>query len=113
MPKPLSDESFVKTWGPLPDERLTLSGTTRLVRDKLPSFRTGPAPALIRTRPSLELRVDAGRIDVLLDAEIVDLGGSVNALAMKVPKDLIVLGVDSGRPDRLEPARAASASAPF
>ena len=40
----LGDESFVKTWGPLPDERLTLSGTARLVRDKLPTFRTEPAP---------------------------------------------------------------------
>ena len=91
----LSDESFVKIWGPLPDERLTLSGTTRLVRDKLPTFRTGPAPALVRTRPTLELRIDAGRIDVLFDAEIVDLGGSVNSLALTVPQDLIVLGVES------------------
>ena len=91
----ISDEAFVKTWGPLPDERLTLSGTARLVRDKLPTFRTGPAPALIRIRPTLELRVDAGRIDVVFEAEIVDLGGSVSSLAVTVPEDLVVLGVES------------------
>ena len=91
----LSDESFVKTWGPLPDERLTLSGTTRLVRDKLPTFRTAPAAALVRTRPTLELRIDAGRVDVLLRCRDRRSGRIRQLARVTVPQDLILLGVES------------------
>ena len=91
----LSDESFVKSWGPLPDDRLTLSGTTRLVRDVFPSLQTGPAVARIKVKPVLELGIEPGRIDVRFDADLDDIAGSLNHLELAVPHDLVVLSVDS------------------
>ena len=38
---PISDESFVKSWGTLPDEPLTLCGTRRFVRECRASLSTG------------------------------------------------------------------------
>ena len=92
---PLSDESFVKSWGPLPDDRLTLAGTTRLIRDGSPSLQTGPAVARIKVKPALQLGIDAGRIDVQLDADLDDVGGSLNHLELALPHDLVVLSVES------------------
>jgi len=92
---PLSDESFVKSWGPLPDDRLTLAGTTRLVRDGSPSLQTGPAVARIKVKPVLQLGIDAGRIDVQLDADLDDVAGSLNHLDLALPHDLVLLSVES------------------
>ena len=92
---PLSDESFVKSWGPLPADRLTLAGTTRLIRDGSPSLQTGPAVARIKVKPALQLGIDAGRIDVQLDADLDDVGGSLNHLELALPHDLVVLSVES------------------
>ncbi|MBV8126359.1 MAG: hypothetical protein JO114_01695 [Planctomycetaceae bacterium] len=92
---PLSDESFVKSWGPLPDDRLTLAGTTRLIRDGSPSLQTGPAVARIKVKPALQLGIDAGRIDVQLDADLDEVGGSLNHLELALPPDLVVLSVES------------------
>ena len=74
---------------------------------RCPAFRTGPAPALIRIRPTLELRVDAGRVDLLFDAEIVDLGGSVSSLAVDGSPRPRRPWRRIGRTHRLEPARTA------
>ena len=92
----LSDESFVKILG----SAARLIGSPSRAppgwfATKLPTFRTGPAAA--RSRPGLPSSsgIDAGRIDVLLDADIVDVGGSLNDLALTVPQDLVVLSVES------------------
>src|SRR5262249_33208363 len=39
---PINDESFVRAWGSLPEEPLTLAGTSRFVRDLRASLQTGP-----------------------------------------------------------------------
>jgi hypothetical protein len=91
----LSDQSFVKLWGPLPDDRLTLAGTTRLVRDITPIIQTGPALARVKVRPNLELRTEPGRIDVSLDVAFDDDPGSLDHLELAVPPDLVVLSVKS------------------
>jgi len=93
--EPLGEESFVKSWGPLPDDRLTLSGTTRLLRDEIPSLQTGPAAARIKIKPILQLGIDAGRIDVQFDAELDDVAGSMDHLEVALPLDLVVLSVES------------------
>ena len=92
---PLSDEIFVKLWGSLPDDRLTLSGTTRLTHDGSPSLQTGPAVTRIKVKPVLQLGIDAGRIDVQFDADLDDVAGSLNHLEVAVPRDLVVLSVES------------------
>jgi len=92
---PLSDESFVKSWGPLPDDRLTLAGTTRLLRDGSPSLQTGPAVTRIKVKPVLQIGIDVGRIDVQLDADLDDVAGSLNHLEVALPHDLVVVSVES------------------
>jgi hypothetical protein len=93
--EPLSDESFVKTWGPLPDNKLTLSGTTRLGRNDSPQFQTGPSVARMRTRGALDLRIEPGRIAVEYVAELGEPGEPVYHLEITIPQDLVVLGVQS------------------
>jgi hypothetical protein len=93
--EPLSDESFVKAWGQLPDDRLTLSGTTRLGRGDRPQLHTGPSPARIRPRGKLDLRIDRGRVGVEFEAEVGDLGEPVHQLEVTIPSELVVLKVDS------------------
>jgi hypothetical protein len=92
---PLGDESFVRAWGQLPDNRLTLSGTTRLVRNDSPQFQTGPSTARMRTRGALDLRIDPGRIGVEYKAELGEAGEPLYNLEIAVPQDLVVLGVRS------------------
>jgi hypothetical protein len=93
--EPQSDESFVKSWGPLPDEMLTLSGTTRITTANPPIFRTGPPPTRIKIRPVTQLRFEAGRIDLHYDAELTELSGSLVELTVEIPRDLVILGIDS------------------
>jgi hypothetical protein len=92
---PLSDESFVKAWGPLPDDMLTLSGTTRVARGDRLVFPTGPAPSRIKVKPTTQLRIESGRIDLQFDAELNELSESLDHLDVAVPRDLAILGVDS------------------
>ena len=79
----------------MPDDRLTLAGTTRLIRDGSPSLQTGPAVARIKIKPVVQLEIDAGRIDVQLDADLDDAAGSLNHLELALPHDLVVLSVES------------------
>jgi hypothetical protein len=90
-----SDESFVKSWGSLPDEMLTLSGTTRITTGNPPIFRTGPAPTRIKIRPVTQLHIESGRIDLHYDAELTELSGSLVELGVEIPRDLVILGIDS------------------
>ncbi|QEH37894.1 hypothetical protein OJF2_64860 [Aquisphaera giovannonii] len=93
--EPLTDEGFVKLWGPLPDDRLTLCGTTRLGRDDRPEFRTEPGVARVRVRPALELTIEEGRILLQYDAELADSGGAIDHLDLTIPQGLEVMSVDS------------------
>ncbi len=72
---PINDESFVRAWGQLPTEPLTLSGTSRFARDLLATFHTGLTPSRVQVRPALQLRIESGRIAMILDAEMIELSG--------------------------------------
>ena len=71
----LSDESFVKSWGILPDDRLTLAGTTRLVRDGSPSLQTGPA---VRSSRSSRFSNSGSMRDALISSSTPSLTRSVD-----------------------------------
>ena len=92
---PLSEEAFVKAWGALPDETLTLSGTTRFSRADRPAFETGPASSRGRVRSAVLLRMLPGRVEMELEAELSDLAGAVDRTSVELPKNLHVLEVDS------------------
>jgi hypothetical protein len=93
--EPLSDESFVKTWGPLPDDRLTLSGTTRFGPSDVAEFQTGPAAARLKVQPTVQLSIDAGRVELRFEADMLDPGGSPDQFTLNVPAGLVITAVQS------------------
>lgn len=67
---PIDDEAFVKAWGVLPEEPLTLCGTSRLGRDPVAELRTGPSSPRLLVRPAMQLRIESGRIVAVADADV-------------------------------------------
>ena len=88
----LGEELFVRSWGTLPEESLTLSGAARvpawLGRNGLPAVETGPRPARTLVTPAVTLTPAAGRIDVALDAEIQETGRPTHGVSFTVPAGL-------------------------
>jgi len=93
--EPVGDETFVRAWGPLPDEPLTFAGTVRFNHRDAVEFSTGPAPTRWRLRPTTRLRIDSGRIDCRIEAELTEITGLLDHVDLKLPDDLIVVGVES------------------
>jgi len=92
----LGEESFVRAWGALPSELLTLSGAVRLpplTRFTLPKVSTGPMPARLRVVPSVQLAVKAGRIDLTADAELTETAGPVHEAEVDCPEGFHVVRV--------------------
>ena len=87
---PIGDESFVKSWGNLPAEPLTLCGTSRFVRDCRASILTGPAPARIVVKPTVALQLESGRIAVVVEAELSENAGHLSRLEAELPDNLIL-----------------------
>ena len=90
---PMSDESFVKAWGNLPDEPLTLCGTSRLVRDSRASLRTSPTPTRIQVKPTVQLQIESGRIAITVEAELVELSGHLREVQAELPDGVRVIQV--------------------
>ena len=67
---PIDDEAFVKAWGTLPDDPLTLCGTSRLARDLGAKLLTGTSPTRTLIRPAVQLWIETGRIVVVADADL-------------------------------------------
>jgi hypothetical protein len=92
-PEPIGDEAFVKAWGKLADEPLTLCGTSRLVPDSSPTLLTGPAPGRAQIKPSVTLKIESGRVAVNIEAEISEFAGHLFQLEMALPEDLVLVEV--------------------
>ena len=93
--EPVGDESFVRAWGPLPDEPLTFAGTVRFNHRDAVEFATGPAPTRWRMKPTARLRVDSGRIDCWFEAELSEIAGLLDHVDLELPDDLVVVDVES------------------
>jgi hypothetical protein len=91
--EPISDESFVKAWGTLPDERLTLCGTSRFVRECRASLRTSPTPTRIQIKPTVHVQIESGRIAMTVDAELAELAGHLRQVEAELPEDIRVIQV--------------------
>jgi hypothetical protein len=89
----ISDESFVKSWGSLPAEPLTLCGTTRFVREARASILTGPAPIRILIQPTVGIQLESGRIGVSVLAELTEQSGPVRELDAQLPEGMRVTEV--------------------
>jgi len=93
--EPVGDEAFVRAWGTLPDDALTFAGTVRYRPQDGVEFRTGPSPTRWRLRPSVQLRIDAGRVDCRFEAELSDIAGLLDHVDLDLPAGLILLDVES------------------
>jgi hypothetical protein len=84
----INDETFVKAWGTLPEEPLTLSGTSRFNGDLGAVLRTGPAPPRVVVHPAEQLRVESGRIIVAVDADILEVSGHSPIMEAELPEGM-------------------------
>ena len=88
----LGEELFVRSWGSLPTEALTLSGAVRVAgwlgRNAPPAVEIGPGASRSTVVSSLSLTVSAGRIGVSLDAELSEAGETVHEASMSIPDGL-------------------------
>jgi hypothetical protein len=91
--EPIDDEAFVKAWGTLPDEPLTLSGTSRLGRDLGAELRTGPSPSRTLIRPAVQLRIESGRIVVVADADVLEAYAPSPIMEAELPPGMQVTQV--------------------
>ena len=85
---PISDESFVKAWGSLPDEPLTLCGTRRFVRDCRASLATGPTPTRLSVKPTVGLQFEPGRVVMTVEAELSEPSGRFGQVDAALPAGL-------------------------
>ncbi|GAC1465659.1 MAG: hypothetical protein NVSMB9_05480 [Isosphaeraceae bacterium] len=88
----VGEEEFVRAWGNLPDDPMTLSGVVRLpsppsVADR-PTVETGPRPPRLRVQQTARLTVSPGRLDLTLDADLTETSGSVHEVDLTWPAAL-------------------------
>jgi hypothetical protein len=86
----LDEESFVKAWGPLPDEPFTLSGARGFQGVAAADVATGPIVSRLSVKPSTTLELGEGRVDALIEAELKDPRELTTDLDIDVPPDLIL-----------------------
>jgi hypothetical protein len=89
----ISDESFVKSWGNLPEEALTLCGTSRFLRDCRATLATGPTPPRLLVKPTVVIQLESGRIAMTVDAELSELSGHIRQLEAQLPENMRITQV--------------------
>jgi hypothetical protein len=90
---PTTEEGFVRAWGTLPDDPLTLSGTARFTSIPAVSVQAGPRPRTLSLDASLTLRIEPGRIDAQFEARPRFASPERDHLDVQVPDDLRVVSV--------------------
>ncbi|WP_406695457.1 hypothetical protein V5E97_30995 [Singulisphaera sp. Ch08] len=91
---PITEEVFVRSWGNLPEEPLTLSGVTRFLRLSSVAVRTGPQPSRLSVQPTVELNLGPGRVEVSLEAKLTQVSGRSYQVEFDVPSELQVSRVE-------------------
>ena len=90
---PISDEAFVESWGTLPQEPLTLCGTSRFVRECRAALLTGPAPTRVQVKPTVGIQIESGRIAMTVDADLAELSGHLRHVEVEVPENIQITEV--------------------
>ena len=87
--EPVTEESFARTWGSLPDEALTLSGALKpaVKENKIlwPKVRCQPDSPRLKVQPSLRLIARRGKVDFNLAADLVDPLGTSHEIQLDFP----------------------------
>lgn len=92
---PLPDEAFVRAWGELPPEPLTLAHATRFGRGDEVGAELSPTPARLVVRPKLQVAIRQGRADWRLDAEIEVVAGRAFEVEARVPIEVRIVRVEA------------------
>ena len=95
----------MESWGTLPQEPLTLCGTSRFVRECRASLQTGPAPTRVQVKPTINVQIESGRIAMTVDAELSELSGHLRHVEVEVPENIQIIEVTAeGSPTGRSPS---------
>ncbi|WP_422925379.1 hypothetical protein [Singulisphaera sp. PoT] len=90
----ITEEAFVRAWGTLPAEPLTLSGAMRFTRAPELSIATGPPRDRPSVQPRVRLTIGPGRLGFDMRIDLRDPSGTTNQLAFEVSRGLRIVQVD-------------------
>lgn len=93
--EPVADEAFVRAWGDLPRDLLALAGALRFSASPTVEAGTGPPPARPSIRQDVDLRIEPGRVEVLVDAALSGRGGPCFEAQARVPEALRLVRVEA------------------
>jgi hypothetical protein len=91
----MTEEAFVRSWGNLPDEPLTLSGAVRLTRWMPVSLDSGPPPDRVRVGPTVQVAIASGRVESKLEADLTEMSGLTDEVEIETPADFRVAWVEA------------------
>ncbi len=103
----MTEEAFVRAWGELPVEPLTLSGVARVARQTGPAVALGPRPSAPRLTTSVEYRIGAGLVEAIFEIEAFDPARPVRELTFDLanaPRVVAVVAPDLTSWDQPNPA---------
>ncbi|WP_435010135.1 hypothetical protein P12x_001364 [Tundrisphaera lichenicola] len=92
---PFPDSSFVRTWGTLPDDGLTLAGSVRFGSTSALAVATGPLPLRRAIRSKVTVDLESGRLNAMIEAVLSDRQGRSFELELGVPIDFRVIRVEA------------------
>lgn len=99
------DESFVQSWGQLPESMSTLAGAIRFASTPDARLRTGPVEPRTSVRPTVQLTVQPGRLLVHATAELLPDSPPPHEYQVRIPEEMtIVRVVADGLTDWSRPA---------
>lgn len=92
---PVTDESFARLWGNLPDAAATLSGVIRFSVPPRVDVPTGPVSVRTTARPELELELQPGRLLVRARTALTDIQGRSREMVVSLPAEFRLQRVDA------------------
>jgi hypothetical protein len=95
----IGEEAFVRAWGNLPADLLTLSGAVKFpasfARFPAPEVVTGPPAARFRVQPTVHVALEPGRIVMTAEADLTETGSPVHAVEVECPEALHLIQVEA------------------
>ncbi len=91
----VADDVFARAWGMLPDTGATFSGAVKPLDTTKLDALIGPSTDRPRVRPSVQLELVPGRLDVRASFEILDGASRPREWTFTIPPDLRVVRVEA------------------
>lgn len=89
----ITDDAFVKLWGPLPTPELTFAGAARMATTTALAVDTVPVVPRGAVRSHVSLAIEAGRLVFSAEARITELEGRLRFLRVGLPNALRLVRV--------------------